>query len=236
MVLLNRAPYRAALEGYYEFLRSVWVRLQEPAMEAPLKNLPYLYEVWGTLQVLSALVDVAPKLGYVQTQEVRLFARDSDGLYIKLIPDGRAMLVLQHPSRGVQVRFIPQRAYARSGPVSSISFTQVPDVTLEVRPLLGPPELYLFDPKYKLDSDQSESTNSAPKKEDIDKMHAYRDALRGHSNERVVKYAAILYPGSGVSYAPGDGETPEIAAIPANPEQSVAMEATVRHIMEVALA
>jgi hypothetical protein len=63
MVLLNRAPYRAALEGYYELLRSVWVRLDEPALDAPLENFPYLYEVWGTLQVLSALLEVAAKLG-----------------------------------------------------------------------------------------------------------------------------------------------------------------------------
>ena len=34
-----------------------------------------------------------------------------------------------------------------------------------------------------------------PKKTDIDKMHAYRDAILGEDGKRAVEYAAILYPG-----------------------------------------
>ena len=34
-----------------------------------------------------------------------------------------------------------------------------------------------------------------PKKTDIDKMHAYRDAIIGEDGMRAVDYAAILYPG-----------------------------------------
>ena len=96
--------------------------------------------------------------------------------------------------------------------------------------------MYVFDPKYKLDSDQPDSGgNGSPKKEDIDKMHAYRDALRGQRNERVVRYAAILYPGPEVSYSTGD-DTPEIAALSANPEQPGALRTSLEKILRLALA
>jgi PD-(D/E)XK nuclease superfamily len=41
------------------------------------------------------------------------------------------------------------------------------------------------------------------KKVDIDKMHAYRDAIRDQSGTRVVRYAATLYPGPELHYAEG---------------------------------
>jgi len=40
-----------------------------------------------------------------------------------------------------------------------------------------------------------ESPSGEPRKLDLDKMHAYRDAIRGEGDQRVVQYAAILYPG-----------------------------------------
>src|SRR3954467_13872773 len=88
-------------------------------------------------------------------------------------------LVLTRGETTVQV--IPQRSYTRSGdPLRSVSFTQKPDVVVEVtRPGL-PVEIYLFDPKYKLNSeaDSTLEVGGRPKKEDIDTMHAYRDAIR----------------------------------------------------------
>ena len=59
------------------------------------------------------------------------------------------------------------------------------------------PRLFVFDPKYKLDSEglDEEGLVGRPKKSDIDKMHAYRDAIRGYGGRQVIDYAAILYPG-----------------------------------------
>ena len=60
------------------------------------------------------------------------------------------------------------------------------------------PRLFVFDPKYKLDSEgqeDEEGLTGSPNKSDIDKMHAYRDAIREEGGERVVEYAALLYPG-----------------------------------------
>lgn len=45
MVLLRRPAYRAAFEGYLEFFRSPFVTLDEPGLDAPLDNVPHLYQV-----------------------------------------------------------------------------------------------------------------------------------------------------------------------------------------------
>ena len=84
----------------------------------------------------------------------------------------------------------------------------------------------LFDPKYKLWSESTGEIDrdeiddgqelqagdgSRPVKMDIDKMHAYRDAIRDETGTRVVRYAAILYPGTTEEF--GD----EVAALQARP-------------------
>src|SRR5215475_9358039 len=74
------------------------------------------------------------------------------------------------------------------------------------------PALYLLDPKYKLQSEENaEPGDGRPKKIDIDTMNAYRDAIRGYAQQRVVHYAAILYPGPESHYGNG------IEALPARP-------------------
>ncbi len=65
-----------------------------------------------------------------------------------------------------------------------------------------------------------------PMKLDIDKMHAYRDAIRDKSGQRVVVYAAVLYPGQYVGYAG------QIEALPAVPGK----EAELRARLEIALS
>lgn len=63
----------------------------------------------------------------------------------------------------------------------------------------------MFDPKYKLEGEVIEgiAPDGKPKKVDIDKMHAYRDAIRDEQGRRVVDYAAILFPGPEVRYDDG---------------------------------
>src|SRR5262249_28373755 len=77
MVLLKRHAYRAVLENYLEFRRAAFVQLDEAALDAPLENLPGLYEVWGTLRVIQALLEVGAELGY--TYRTQQLARPSEG-------------------------------------------------------------------------------------------------------------------------------------------------------------
>jgi predicted component of viral defense system (DUF524 family) len=113
----------------------------------------------------------------------------------------------------------------------SISYEQRPDVAVEVCQPDQPVRIYLFDPKYKLDSETPEESfiSSKPLKVDIDKMHAYRDAIRDEEDRRVVQYAAILYPGPLVSYARG------IAALSAVPTLEPRLAEELREVFTAAL-
>jgi predicted component of viral defense system (DUF524 family) len=231
MVLLKRPYYRALLESFLEFRRTAFVELDDVGLETPLENLPHLYESWGTLHVIHVLLRVAAGLGY--TAGPPRLARHSDGgLYIRVLPDGQSAVELHHEPTGIRASLIPQRSYyPSSSPIRSISFGQTPDMTMEVRRPGEQPILYVFDPKYKLDSEiDAEPGDGKPKKVDIDKMHAYRDAIRGPDGRRVVRYAATLYPGPEVHY--GD----RIEALAARPLEPDLLDERLNEILTEALA
>ena len=200
MVLLKRSEYRAAYEGFLEFRRRMSVHLDEPALTESLRNLPYLYQVWGALLVIEAALVAAIRSGF-RVASQRIVWPQAGGMYLKVLKDNHAAVDLRNEA-GDRLQVYSERSYRQSGdPLRSISFTQRPDVALELTRSDGSREVYLFDPKYKLDSEiSSEPGDGSPKKVDIDKMHAYRDAIRDASGTHVVRFAATLYPGQSTRY------------------------------------
>jgi hypothetical protein len=230
MVLLKRGEYRSALEGLLEFNRSALVRLDETLLESPLTNLPSLYEKWGTLTVIAASLRATTETGFRVIWE-RITRRVPGELWIQVLPTGEPAVRLLDPSTGRRVSVIPQRTYGRNPhELHSISFAQIPDVAIEIRDRAHS-EVLIFDPKYKLDSEQTvEEARARPKKADIDAMHAYRDAIRDPDGRAAVRYAAILYPGPTVTYAP------YLQAIEADPLDREALERHVSRVVGDALA
>jgi hypothetical protein len=227
MVLLKRPAYRAVLEGYLEFCRQIEVRLDEPALDVPLQNLPYLYQLWGTLQVIWILLEVAAAQGY-RLKQSRLTHPIENELVV-VLPDGVIAVELVHPQTGVSVKLTPERNFAtnQSAATYSISFDQRPDISVEVwHPSSPVPSVYLFDPKYKA---KWRGDRKCPLKQDIDKMHTYRDAIRGGNGVRVVQYAAILYPGEYVQF------DKELEALPADPLSVGLLHSYLRQVFEWAL-
>ena len=231
MVLMRRSEYREALEGFLEFRRRVLVRLHEPALQAPLENLPFLYQSWGALTVIRVLLESAADHGF-RVREERLIHRRDGELWIEILRNGQPAVVLAHPQRNSLVRVIPQRRYSPGAAgLHSVSFTQIPDVAIEVTDESGT-RVYIFDPKYKLQSEATEdhAAQARPKKTDVDAMHSYRDSIRGEDERHVVRYAAILYPGTSAFYAEG------LEAIRAHPNDSRTLESHVRDVLSQALA
>jgi hypothetical protein len=111
--------------------------------------------------------------------------------------------------------------------LTSISFRQIPDAVLEVQRPGAPTEIYIFDPKYKLQSEEAgaASADGQPVKMDIDAMHAYRDAIRDEAGDRAVRYAGIMYPGPKVTYSAG------LEALPAMPENPELLRQALRQIV-----
>jgi predicted component of viral defense system (DUF524 family) len=230
MILLKRPEYRSMLESYLRFRRSAYVQLEEPALEAPLENLPHLYELWGTLIVIRTLIDVAVSTHGYEVHSQRLARHIDGGVYLNVLADGAPAVELRHPQTHAYVALIPQRRYVPGGPrLHSISFSQIPDITVLIQRGHRRPRLYLFDPKYKLHSEATDVSDGRPKKIDIDTMHAYRDAIRDERQQRVVANAAILYPGLEMRY--GDG----IEALRARPDQPAGLEERVREVLTAGL-
>ncbi len=131
MVLLKRKEYRAAYEAFLEFRRRTSVHLDEPAMAEPLRNVPYLYQTWGTLLTLEAVLAAAVESGFTVVSQ-RLVWPQVGGMYVKVLKDNRAAIELSNGA-GDRLRVYPERSYSSArGPLHSVSFTQRPDVALGV--------------------------------------------------------------------------------------------------------
>jgi PD-(D/E)XK nuclease superfamily len=162
----------------------------------------------------------------------RLVKRDAGGFYIRILLTGQPTAVLKYPYHNTIVRLFPERTYADTkDQLHNISYRQIPDVAVEIQQSKSPPRLYLFDPKYKLNGEllEGESPDGRPKKMDIDKMHAYRDAIRDQEDRRVVRHAAILYPGPSISYGEG------IEALHAYPGSVKILEERLQELFQQAL-
>ncbi|MFW9260401.1 DUF2357 domain-containing protein [Nostoc sp. CALU 546] len=231
MVLLKCPAYHAALQGYLEFIRSPAVYLDSPDLNAPLENLPKLYQIWGTLWVIIILLEVAEQTGY-NVEEQCLVGKDKTGIFVRVFPNGKPVIVLNHPQHKTIIKLIPERTYSTSGKLYSSSFIQRPDIALEVQFPDGSHLVYIFDPKYKFESEEPENIDreSKPKKQDIDKMHTYCHAIRDNEGQQVVNYAAILYPGSYISY-----QDAQIEALPAYPGVEAKLKTHLHRILSKAL-
>jgi predicted component of viral defense system (DUF524 family) len=246
-VLRKRPIYRDVLEGYLEFRREISVRLSAPELEAPLKNLPSLYQVWCTLHVIQTVVHSASQFGYRVDQRSRETLTSKEGGFFTLSL-GDAKVDLVHPGSGTEIRMQAERTYSSSGPgLHSSTYAQRPDLAVEIYPQGDGPSVLLFDPKYKLGSRGGERASSedvspedgsssrasgkgsdrpggSPLKADIDKMHAYRDAIRDPGGTRVVEKASILYPGEGQVFSGG------VSAVQALPGKSEKLRSAIAGI------
>jgi hypothetical protein len=89
-----------------------------------------------------------------------------------------------------------------------------------------PNQLLILDPKYKI---EERTGGLGPKKEDIDKMHAYRDAIVHRHYGRVVSHAAILYPGPTQHFGGG------VSALAADPLDPDALSSAIGGLLRTAL-
>jgi predicted component of viral defense system (DUF524 family) len=176
-------------------------------------------------------LEVAAKSGY-RREAQRLVARDATGVYVRVLPDGEQAVTLVHPEQGARVLLIPERKYGKRGRLRNISYEQRPDVAVGVHPAQEASRVLVFDPKYRLEGEVSEdlTPDGKPKKVDIDKMHAYRDAIRDEQGRHVVEYAAILYPGPEMHFDEG------LEALQAVPGMEHGLEAQLGKVIAAALA
>lgn len=205
LAMMRLPPYRQALGLWNRFRHSLTATLDDRLLDAPLDNLPYLYELWGTLMALQGTIDAVAESNWTVENHV-IFKESPYGFAIEPLLGGRPALIARSNDGSRRLEFVPQ-ATANAGGLefASISNSMRPDVAVKIWRGLDLETVLLFDPKYK-------RQDQGPVVEDINKMHTYRDAIRGRGQRRVVRYAAIMYPGAAEKdYA---GRVGAISAIP----------------------
>ena len=166
-VLLCNPVYAAALEGFTRLRLNARVRLDLPLMDAPLENIPRLYEVWCSLVVIDSILAAAERHAWSADTQT-LVALTNAGPYVSM-SNSRAVLRLSRGSRTATL-FTQPRYLPHGKGLHSISYAQVPDLALMLEEPGHRPQLHLFDLKYKLSNDEAD-TGGGPTKTDVDKMH-----------------------------------------------------------------
>lgn len=207
-VLLKRAGYRQLLHMFVLVeagLEMSWDSDVDDVYSPALRNVATLYELWCYL----TLVDIVGRL-CGESQVTRAFAASANGLSLRLKTGAESALRWQTVRHGrrleVQLMFNRQFTSGRG----SWTAPMRPDCSILIRPLAATPahaaeplDIWVhFDAKYRVSGSPSlallaEDTDDLPsrgaaKRDDLLKMHAYRDAIHRTAG------AYILYPGDEV--------------------------------------
>jgi hypothetical protein len=239
-VLLKRAGYREIFRTFAMTESGPTVRIDRGELSdvfaASQRNVATLYEFWCFLALVSSL---GRACGEDRTAQV--FAAASDGLSLTM-RSGNASKISWSVSQGgrpLHVEAFFNRTFAGANDrQGSWSQAMRPDCSVRIRPAGSTPsrvlmqdlEVWLhFDAKYRVDNllaqlapdpelDESlteTTTSSSAKRDDLLKMHAYRDAISRTAG------AYVLYPGSEIKDIrrhPGFKEVlPGLGAFPLRP-------------------
>jgi hypothetical protein len=198
--LMARPSHRVFLTHWQKLSRDFVFVSSEGPLRRSLENLPWLYQTWSLLQVILALFQAAQIQGWLPESMQWLFPWQ-DSNFVRVLPRGKMVLSLHRPDSPSRIQVWVERHFGAEGPIHSISYAQRPDLVVQIsHPDLPdkPDQLWLWDAKYRLGDDLKR-----PTKADLDRMHAYRDALRSQQGEPLVEMACILYPGPTQVFAPG---------------------------------
>ncbi|MCG0239430.1 MAG: restriction endonuclease-like protein [Firmicutes bacterium] len=213
-VLQKRAGYRDVFRIFLQVEAAALLAWEggEAVYGAGQRDVAALYEAWAFLQ----LAQIVSRFCHVPFDLASLIETRPDGLGVNLKQGTHKVLrgTLERLGRTLEVELWYNRTF---GPASSGSWTRPmrPDCSLWIRPQGAPPQVpgvwLHFDAKYRVDSlvelfgaapaaseadpelDERIPTvdgKGGPTRDDLLKMHAYRDAIRRTAG------AYILYPGT----------------------------------------
>ena len=154
-----------------------------PLFRLPARETWRLYETWGLFQVLQALLTLgfAPEAASLRSGPALLLVKQ-DRLLFRLMKGEESGVALQSP-QGRRFRLYYNRSYPALR--RSLSRTMQPDIALEDE--AG--RTWVLDPKFKGYAVPGEEGD------DIDQMHAYRDAIVDTNGVKSVQRAWCLFAG-----------------------------------------
>jgi hypothetical protein len=218
LVLLRNFRYRQ----FYEIFRRIhWgLRIRfgpedtHDLFRLTTRHVHRTYQAWAFFEVIEAVRSITG-MPVVLADQIAHVLRFGE-LLVSLAPGSYVVL---RGARGPGIVVSYQRHYGPRPAVGpySVSLPKIPDIVLALE---DDTKAVVFDAKYRLDSEERTGTIAGPgepKLEDIDKMHAYRDAIRsGPERQSYVAAAYVLYPGSSLQTYDG-GRIGALALRPMEP-------------------
>lgn len=254
MVLLKNPAYRAILEGYLALYKQSPIRLDEPALAAPLSNFARLYQRWANLIVVSVLLQVCSELDY-QCVGLPWITRDNSGLVIPVMKEGEAGIRLSCPTTGRIVCVVPWKTDSGRTPPLGNGPELPPALAIAIYTPERTPVVLLYDAKYQVTEEGTNKsvakkinskTNTklkpikkdaplaisgiAPMKQDIDELLHGMERSKTPDGGREIQYAAILYPGQRKQI------TADLEALSARPSDREALEQSIYDVLRLYLA
>lgn len=199
MVMVNRKGYREFLMSMLTFGLSIKLEQEESMLRVggEIKPVFHLYEIWCYLQIHQVLSALTGSRGNPELS----FANKDNNFMKDLISKNDRPIHFVYSLDGVDINILlyynkdfHRVSDAGSRWEDSYSGVFNPDISISME--LGGVKHWLhFDSKYRLDfsrlkSELNGEAAASFKRDDIHKMHTYRDALMG------TRGSYILYPGS----------------------------------------
>ncbi|MFI5893039.1 DUF2357 domain-containing protein [Actinoplanes sp. NPDC051513] len=203
-VLLRRAGYRQLFHMFVLIdagLELPWDSDADDVYNPTLRNVATLYELWSYLTLVDVVGEVCG-----QRQTAQAFTPSANGLSLRLMTGVESALVWSTTRRGrpLEVRLMFNRQFTAGN--GSWTAPMRPDCSILIRPLplasARAEELDVwvhFDAKYRVsgaapidfsvEDEDGVISRGAAKRDDLLKMHAYRDAIHRTAG------AYVLYPG-----------------------------------------
>ena len=227
-VLTSRPGYRDIFRMFLRY--RLEAKLATPDNVDPFsiskKNVAELYEMWCYLEVLKCLEQIVGRGDYS-----KLFKVNNSKFALNLIEGEESRVDWLHTLHGrkVQISLWYNRTFSsilRDG-AQSWSKDYKPDISMHVRPVgevineenRSSLDVWVhFDAKYKLEVveeniDKNIEAGARVTKDDVSKMHAYRDAIRNSAG------AYVLFPGTYQDkFEEFDEILPGVGAFPLRPE------------------
>lgn len=193
--------------GYSSFYRT-WVILKkgidflDGVNKIEMKNIADLYEIWCFLEMKNMIGTILNN----KPEEVSLAEILIEGFTVKL-RSGRKSRVSFRKDNGDLIELYHELNYSDKINDNTASFTvnQEPDIVLRYtkNDLKDNHQFtYLFDAKYRVESENNENSRDYPPDDAINQMHRYRDAIFYQENNDIDKPkkevigAYVLFPGS----------------------------------------
>jgi len=198
LVLHQRAGYAAVYRIWQEL--KLYLDTFGGHASISMKSVAELYEVWCLLEVRRMLLE----LGFVETKRERV---QLNGTRLeKTLIEGMGAAFHFSREDGIKIKLVHEPTFSSTnnpafGKIYSWTTEQRPDIFLEATLKDGGKVQWIFDAKYRIDTDIE--AVDVPPNDAINQMHRYRDALihvhKANDNQpeksRPILGAFVLYPG-----------------------------------------